>query len=167
MTKTRRVPQPKKITRLPTKLSDCLVLALADLKKVEASPQYRVNMNGVWHSPVNAMRWDRQREAYVTSGKSKCAVCFAGAVMACSLGTDLFEDAEPDSFSTHNQQRLEALNKLREGKVDEALDEVGQQSPYFSDYANTALNVTPYETNRVKWRQDMGVILGVLRAIGR
>lgn len=55
-----------KIPRLAAKknVSGLIRLALADLRKCEQSPKYKINMDD-WHVP-----------------NSRCSVCLAGSVMA-------------------------------------------------------------------------------------
>lgn len=92
--------------KLPNKPSELIRVALDDLRKVERSPLYRVDM-GEYHTP-----------------NGKCAVCFAGAVMAKSLGTPPSQMAWPETFGAATAKKLEALNALRTGWVESALDEL-------------------------------------------
>lgn len=58
------------MTQLPDKPSELIRLAVADLERAEASPDYIIDM-GCWHEPIP---------------NGLCAVCFAGAVIAGTLG---------------------------------------------------------------------------------
>lgn len=60
---------------LPDKPSELIDLALRDLADVESDPNYCVEMEVQWHA---SLYWYQ-------SGRPKCAVCLAGAVMARSL----------------------------------------------------------------------------------
>lgn len=55
--------------KLPSKLSELILLAVKDAKACEADPRYRVTID-YWHKPFG----------------ETCYVCMAGAVMAKSLG---------------------------------------------------------------------------------
>jgi len=65
---------------LPDKLSDIILIALEDLRKVERSKKYKVYM-GVWHSPNGV-----------------CSVCFAGAVMSQCEGANSKNVVKPLQF---------------------------------------------------------------------
>lgn len=82
---------------LPNKLSALIFVALADLRKAEKSPRYIVDMT-TWHTP-----------------NSHCAVCFAGAVMAFSLGASFKQDCIPADFSSATARKLVTLDKVRSG----------------------------------------------------
>lgn len=84
----------------PSKPSELIRLALRDLREVEADPRYAVNMAD-WHNPHAEI----------------CHVCFAGAVMAKSLGTPVYEYSSycDHRFSTQWQRSLDALDSFRLG----------------------------------------------------
>jgi len=96
------------IPTLPDKLSDLILVALADLEKVERSTQHRVFMSS-WHDPT----------------LMGCIVCFAGGVMAFSLGASPRDTVHPTDYDFHTQQKLYALNSLRVGMVEAAFDLMG------------------------------------------
>lgn len=77
-------------------------MALEDLEKCEADPRYFINMNQ-WHSP----------SAHV------CEVCFAGAVLAQSIGTaiDTYANPSRDDYGSESvrNNKLHALNAIRFG----------------------------------------------------
>jgi len=99
------------MSQLPDKLSDLIVLALADLVKVERSKKYEVNM-GVWHRLRQELEGPR------------CAVCFAGAVMAKTLGAVWGDELDPKSFGV-DMVKLYALNDVRCGNVASATMKFG------------------------------------------
>ncbi len=109
--------------KLPEKLSDLIDLALADLRKVEKDDRYAVDM-ATWHEPPGA---SLDEEA------TRCHVCFAGAVMAGTLGTMPNVVVLPSDFTSmgddpHTARRLLALDSVRNGFVEDALRELGAYS---------------------------------------
>lgn len=68
--------------KLPDKLSDLLELAVNDAMSLENSNNYVLNMLD-WHSP------------YVETTGTKCNVCMAGAVMACTLKVPSYQKMFP------------------------------------------------------------------------
>lgn len=86
-----------KTKKLPNKLSALILLALDDLKRAERSKKYEVNMH-LWHSP-----------------NSHCNVCFAGGVMAFSLGANSNDLLDPLDFDHDTSRKLNALNLARIG----------------------------------------------------
>jgi hypothetical protein len=89
---------------LPNKLSETILVALADVEKVRANPAYRLNLLQ-WHEPSPL-------------DPNLCVVCFAGAVMSQSLGVKHGDDATPGShFNGDTAEKLALLNDLRAGEV--------------------------------------------------
>lgn len=99
------------MTQLPNRLSATVRLALKDLKKVERSPKYEVDM-GTWHEPV----YQEGKEP------EKCVVCFAGSVMAKTLGAEFDAILDPEDFGSDNADKLNALDILRDGQIEFALN---------------------------------------------
>lgn len=97
-------------TLLPNKLSDLLVIALADLKACEEDDNYTIYMRD-WHKPNDI---------------GQCEVCMAGAVMAKTLGTakDVRHEPFQDLF-TPNRPKLMAINDVRLGCIGSALSIMG------------------------------------------
>ena len=92
---------------LPDKLSDVILLALEDLRKVERSKKYNVNM-GNWHDPNGA-----------------CSVCFAGALISQSDEATPEKHLEPDDFEPEDEIKFYALNHLRCYEFEDMLDVIG------------------------------------------
>ena len=84
------------------KVSRLIRIALADLEKCEASEEYTIYME-TWHSP-----------------NSHCAVCFAGAVMAQTIGISKSVGAIPHQLHPLVEAQLLALNYLRAGFAQDA-----------------------------------------------
>jgi len=93
-------------TKLPSKPSALIKLALKDLRKIEQNPRYEINMN----------RWHR-------GSKRRCEVCLAGAVMTCTLGVPKSRDLGPSDFEVCFSDRdlevkLLALESFRKGEIE-------------------------------------------------
>ena len=125
-------------------------LALRDEKKAHASSDYTIAMED-WHVP----------------GKSKCAVCFAGAVMAFSLGADVNHDVSPAKFDQHTSDCLLALDYFRIGKVHGGLYVMGLSDMRVKGDLPRKLDreVTPYDDDRDAFRADMEKLADDLEAI--
>lgn len=106
----------KKPVILPRVMSKLIVLALNDLKKVERSRRYRVDM-AIFHAPTMFTG--------TLAAPLKCTVCFAGAVMAARLGAPRDEELYPDDFKG-NAAQLQALDHLRRGRVGLAAESLGR-----------------------------------------
>jgi hypothetical protein len=139
--------------KLPKKLSDCLAIAIADLTAVEKQKsKYVVDMRS-WHGPeLDDFGWE-------TTGK--CAVCFAGAVMARTLETTPDKDAIPGDFGRYNAQRFSALDALRTGSLAEALYCVGIKETPFG--LSSDVTVDEYECNPIAFKKDMKKVEALLR----
>lgn len=143
---------------LGSKLSELILIALDDLKKCEKLPKiYTVDM-GTWHEP-----------------NSHCAVCFAGAVMAQTLGVSPKHRTGPGKYPTLHHAFM-ALDSTRAGFIGLALD-------YYNvsrDAAELVVNllckrgflmldrhsvvVTTYAANKKLFKQQMRSISKALRA---
>jgi len=96
---------------LPNKPSELIRLALRDLRTLETCKDYSINM-ATFHKP---------------DGLTKCEVCLAGAVMACTLCVPKHQRASPMSFTdiigytpSRLEKKLLAINCLRVGCPEEA-----------------------------------------------
>jgi hypothetical protein len=105
-------------TRLPNKLSALLRLAVKDSVAAEGSRKYFLDM-GAWVMPGSLDRNDREG----------CAVCMAGACMVGALGLrprakGLSPGAEVNRgrITWKDRERLLAINTLRDGSLNAALD---------------------------------------------
>ncbi len=90
---------------LPAKLSELLRLAVEDAKKLSKNPKYVLCMLD-WHLPLD----------------KKCAICMAGAVMACELKTNRNDTVMPEDLGEEVNNKLMAINALREGNIIEAFN---------------------------------------------
>ena len=131
------------MTKLPDKLSELTELALHDLSLCERSKKYMVDM-GHWHEPDRGL----------------CYVCLAGSVMAKTLKTPVESYRLPYHFDEEN--KLSALNYIREGEVDDACY-------YFYDDVPANLQdfyVIPYEDNPTQFKRDIRKIIRYLKKRG-
>ena len=136
-----RTDTKTKAVKLPRKLAPLLRLALDDLRKVERSKRYEVNM-GDWHSP-----------------NSYCSVCLAGSVIAKTLDSDPKREIGPWNFGIKTQCALVALDHLRKGLVSSALGSLGKKCTEDFDRS-----VIYYHDNRLQWWKDMRKLLRDLEA---
>lgn len=146
---------------LPNKLSELMVVALEDLAKTETSDRYIINM-GHWHSPG----W---------GDGSQCAVCFAGSVMAMSLGVRQSTSKDFSDFKdVGTRAKMLALNALRCGRVGVALwsmDVFPQERTvdnYWSMDNTHALDrkVSDYDDDPCMWHRQMIELAADLAAAG-
>jgi hypothetical protein len=134
---------------LPNKLSDCIDVALKDLDAAKKLG-FKVDMNS----------W------YQRKGKT-CTVCLAGAVIAREFDLDNYESVGPSSLCTyrrlitkHDENRLYALNLLRQGFVSMAVSFVDT----VDNLPHTMLSSGNLDTK--EWRKDMHNIRDYLREQG-
>ena len=134
----------------PIKPSALIRLALGDEEKAHASNEYRVDM-GDWHYP----------------NTTKCSVCFAGAVMAFSLGADARTYIQPQGFDVHTSNCLLALNSFRTGRVYEGLHTMGLSDMEKEDsHRKLDRYVRPYSKSRDAFRAAMEKLAEELEMIG-
>ena len=134
--------------KLPEKLSDCIILALADLEKVEASDQYVVNMHE-WHRPGD---------------DNRCVVCLAGAVIAETLGGVRLQVLSPSHYPDETATRLFALNDVRCGDVCGALlHQMGVHESIVSDFVTFYPDVPDYEESPKEFKSKMREIAQMLK----
>ncbi len=127
----------KKPIILPRKMSALIRIALEDLTKVERSKVYEVQM-GNWHLPL---------------ADGKCAVCFAGAVMAKTCNFKKSADVFPRRSSMgDNLDQFFALDSLRQGEIGLAASELhlGLNIILPEDRS-----ITPYSSDPKQFRADM------------
>jgi len=137
------------LTKLPKKPSALVKLALSDLNRVERSKGYTVDMKR-FHS-----------------GGRTCRVCFAGAVMAKSLGLAKNETWLPGDFDREVRSALWALDALRSGEVGEALEELEIEGHLNeNDECDLDRKVTPYKVSPADFRADMRELVRDLEEVG-
>ena len=92
--------------KLPDKLGELILVALADAEKVKALPNYDIDMN-VWHE---------------LAVDGKCRVCLAGCVISQTLGQPLDYKYGSNDYSARVHSKMGALDELRKGRVLSALN---------------------------------------------
>lgn len=144
-----RVSKSKR-QRLPNKLSALILVALADLAKAERSPKYKVEMDSGWHTPNH-----------------QCSICFAGAVMAFSLGAKRDEDLLPMDFPAADRRKLVALNQARSGWFGIAADTlaIGTYSRG-RDATSSASSLPTYKCDPTGFKKAMRLAAKKLAAVG-
>ena len=95
---------------LPSVPSYLIELALGDLEKCEASPEYEIHM-GIWHREDGPV----------------CKVCLAGAVMAQTFRLERSREVVDveDYFDQTTADHLEALDDFRTGFIEDGCDTLG------------------------------------------
>lgn len=135
---------------LPDKPSDLIELALSDLRKCEADPRYKIDME-VYHE---------------ASTMTCCLVCLAGSVMAKTLECDPELDADPcdqELFSIADAQKLDALDNFRLGEVADGFREMEIDLP--PDFPQTVA-IPEYTEDPIGFKREMRTLAGRLRASG-
>lgn len=98
---------------LPSKPSELIKLAIKDLKAAEKSKKYVVKMSR-FHELVDD---GSPLAAFHDDHVGKCAVCFAGSVMARSLKCNPKDTVSPTQFDKKTMAKLYALDALRLGDI--------------------------------------------------
>jgi len=142
--------------RLPSKPSALITLALNDLRKVERSKNYKVNMEQ-WHSP----------RSFISRGdQAICQVCLAGAVMAktfkCSPGHHKF----PDSFGDRLTFKFDALDSFRTGEMASGLTQLGISETRRNKHMWTDRDIPGYRTERKGFYRAMRKMAREFKAVG-
>jgi len=133
-------------SKLPSKPSDLIEVALKDLIKCEKSPKYKIDMDD-WHS--------------IDYGSDICEVCLGGSVMAQTLETPIGY-ASPD-FVNEYSNSIKALDDFRRGSVGVGfwnLNLDGEEGEVFNR------EITDYEENAGKFKRQMRKLARDLRAAG-
>jgi len=139
----------KEEIKLPKKLSDLIVVALEDMEKCEKNSDYKLDMTWAFH----------ERRGPV------CSVCFAGAVMAQTLGADINASAVgTHDFGQHNKVRLVALDNIREGQFLNALAKINIEKN--DDVELLEDQITSHEEDPKKFKEEMLFASGILAAVG-
>lgn len=134
----------QKVAKLPEKPSALIRLAVRDLEKAERARNYKVDM-GTWHTP-----------------NGKCRVCFAGAVMAGTLGASRKDCLSPQSFGD-DAAKLESLDYFRTGHIRLGLQINGRETP--AAVSNFAV-VPDYDEDPKAFKRDMRKLATMLAKHG-
>ena len=140
------------MSKLPDKPSELIRVALKDIRACEASDKYLIDMCS-WHA--------RARPGF----NLKCAVCFAGAVMAQTLGADPERDYHPSDFDGDTNSKMYALDRLRVGDVEGAIRELGVRSVEEEGILDER-QITRYKEDPVKFKEEMEQLANDLETAG-
>jgi len=132
---------PGHLDQLPDSLHELLEVALLDLRFVEETPGFDVDMS-----------W------YLRQRGDTCTVCVGGAVVAVGLGKRRLDAVDRSDFS-----KVKALDSLRTGNVLRAA-----RCLYLVDdeYQYLDRSVVDYRKNRDAWWTKMYALLEDLRGAG-
>lgn len=136
----------------PKRMSEAIRMAVADLRKVEASPDHTVRMI-YFHAPK-------------IGDLEQCAVCFAGAVMAKRLGADPDDELYEDSFGGAWKKVFTFLDALRSGYMTGARDSWATGTMTQVDDRPNELGITFYESDPLQFKADMLALADRLEAEG-
>ena len=153
--------KPKITNLLP---SEILAIALSSLKKCEKDPRYKIDM-AEWHTPQK---------------NNKCAVCFAGSVMAKALGAGVDEDLSPSSYPDSQDEVLCGLNYFRinygtgyQSELEEALLRIsgrkreGKIVRFVSNlFAEWDIGRIDYKQDPTAFKKDMAFFIRELKKAG-
>lgn len=101
--------------KLPNKPSALLRLAVNDCKKVQKMKTRKLQMLS-WH------HW--------SSIDNVCSVCMAGSIMDRTLKVDLKRNIIPADFDFDKQNKLHAVNEMRNGNFDSAFSLLDMKDKY-------------------------------------
>lgn len=151
-----------KTPTLSDKLSEVILQGVKDLEFVEKNPKYKIDM-GVYHDKEYSS-WEDKKVS------EKCAVCFAGAVIA-RAGNDPEKEIWPSYFDEKTANKLKALDAIRRGDLREALGlmrvkKLPKIVQVFVDSYVGDISVTPYERSPAKFKKEMREIAGELKSLG-
>jgi hypothetical protein len=117
----------KTTSQLPKKLSDLLLLAVLDSRKIGRTPGYILDM-ATWHTP--------------SPYNDLCRVCMAGSVMACELNVPGQIHARPDyGFDKGTYRALIAIDAMRRGQFGEAFDHLFGSKAYISAKTSSGMKL--------------------------
>lgn len=152
--------------KLPKKLSEAILVALKDLAAAERSKNLVINM-GTWHDPIDSLFGP----GVETKPKAKCEVCFAGSVMAGTLGVKDTEQVVPDDFGENTRDMLLALDSVREGDLYEAVNHINtdwawDDAFWENNWLPKGVTVHNYDVDPKAWKADMRKISRLLQKAG-
>lgn len=134
----------KKIRKLPNKPSDLLLAAVSDCRELQKSPKKFTLDMGLWLTKKSIV-------------DGKCHVCMAGALMDRRLCIETDINSIYDVSDERNINKLMAVNYMRGGAFDVALERLGYQtvSPkILSAVRQAILHVRrgyDYNKDRARW----------------
>jgi hypothetical protein len=142
---------------LPNKPSKLIRVALKDLRLVERSKTYDIDM-GVYHSPKVDSNTGQDIEV--------CRVCFAGSVIAKTFKADPGLVLGPGSpiFDKITSKKLMALDRFREGKIVDAFELMKIKIPLLMIKEN--VDITSYYDDPTKFKKELSKLADDLEHLG-
>lgn len=143
-------------TKLPNKPSALIMLALKDLINVEQNKKYEIDMR-TWHEPE-----------IIGDKTTKCAVCFAGGVMAMTLKIASKVKMAPNDFDVDTENKLCAIDNLRTGDLQSAFEQLklSYNNEAFKPYIPEKMDIVEYHINPKIFKKEMKHMAMKLKAIG-
>jgi hypothetical protein len=151
----------KKKSLVPPKLSDkpskAIKQALTDLMAVEKLKKIYIIDMGTYHEFDGA-------DADVGS---RCAVCFAGATIACA-GNDPKIEIGPDKFDIKTNNKLRGLDCFSAGAITEGLSYFGvKKVPLLLNADNDLqVDITGYKESPKQFKKELAEIAASLEKLG-
>ena len=137
------------IDTLPDKPSALIRLAISDLEKCAKSLDYHISMKH-WHVPISS---------------GTCLVCLAGSVMAQSLGCDARMPFYPSSFCQSLEDKFDALNYFRRGRIADGLGMLGHSVPNgINSYCESINAIEDYRSDPEAFKSQLLALADVLEA---
>ena len=135
--------------KLPNKPSSLIKLALADLKKVERSKKYIVDM-GAWHK-----------------ANGVCSVDLAGSVMAQTLNVPINMTVMPEAFDDDTENKLQALNDFRIGFIEGGLRRMNTPSSIKAiPIVPNCIAIPPYKKGKAAFHKAINDLVKLLESVG-
>lgn len=122
--------------KLSNKLSVAILQALDDLELCMNDDNYIIDFHH-YHNPIEPIK-----DQFKNIVDKKCAVCFAGSIIAKRLKPNEFnEDIRPADFNKNIENMLLALDCVRSGFINQALSQLGIDG----NFKNVIVNQHDYE----------------------
>jgi hypothetical protein len=149
--KTRKIvlKEPK----ISNKPSVAIRQAVADLEAIEKMPEFMIDMN----------MYFGKLEDENGNPKGKCAVCFAGAMIARAKN-DPNIYIEPDRFPNKTRDKLYGLDRFRAGYISDGLEMFGIKK--LPSLLAHDVEVPEYYDNKSRFKKKMLEISDQLKAFG-
>jgi len=139
-------------SKLPEKLSDLIDLALSDMKVMEKSKKHVIQMQ-TWHEPVH---------------ENLCSVCFAGGVIANTMGGNHRENLGPSTYNSYEKNRFQAIDSIRCYSVVGAFSWIGFEfiTEKFENRILKNMDEVSYTGNKRQFKINMRTMARRLRKEG-
>jgi len=150
-----------KTLALPNTLHELLSGAMKDLEKIE----YEIR-NGNKQLQINMGDWHCVYDDDCGGDKPLCSICLAGCVMREELDISDDEYMCPSDFEDETIcNKLEAINSLRMGDVEEAFN-LFYDGDCDKDFSRMGRETVCYKTDIVAFKQDMKDLIFDLKEEG-